>query len=405
MADQDVKDQLETPELLTYDPYDVAIAADPYPTFKRLRDEAPLYYNQEYDFFAASRYDDVEHGLKDRDTFISGRGGILELIKSGIEIPAGTVIFEDPPTHTIHRSVLSRMFTPRKVAALEPQVRRFCQEALDPLVGSSGFDLVNDFGTQLSGRVIGMLMGIPESDQQAVRDRVDARLRTEAGKPMEHSENFTEGDSYADYVEWRAKHPSDDVMTEMLNAEFEDENGTQRRLTRDELLTYIAVVAGAGNETTARLVGWMGKTLADHPDQRREIVEDRFLVGDAVEEVLRFEPPGPAVARYVARDAEIQGQTVPEGSAILFLVGSANRDDRRFADGDRFDIHRQAISHVTFGFGAHFCLGAALARLEGRIALDELVARFPEWHVDLDNAKLASTSTVRGYEALPLVLP
>jgi cytochrome P450 len=193
-------------------------------------------------------------------------------------------------------------------------------------------------------------------------------------------------------------------MTELLHAEFEDETGTVRRLTRDELLTYVSVVAGAGNETTTRLIGWTGKVLADHPAQRREIVEDRALVDRAIEELLRFEPPAPHVGRYVARPATFEGGTVPEGSAILFLVGAANRDDRRFPDGDSFDIHRKVASHITFGYGAHFCLGAALARLEGRVALDEMLNRFPEWDVDLEHARIAPTSTVRGWETLPIVL-
>ena len=388
-----------------YDPYDVDINADPYPVFRRLREEAPLYYNERLDFYAVSRYEDVERGLKDRETFISGRGGILELIKADIQIPPGSVIFEDPPTHTIHRSLLSRVFTPRKVAALEPRIRRYCAEALDPLVGSSGFDLIGDFGAQMPMRVIGMLMGIPEADQEAIRHQVDANLRTEAGKPMQHSDAFGAGDMFAEYIDWRAEHPSDDIMTELLNAEFEDETGTRRRLRRDELLMYVSVVTGAGNETTTRLIGWTGKVLAAHPGQRRELVDDRSLVNDAVEEILRFEPPAPHVGRYVASDAAFQGQTVPAGSVILCLVGAANRDERRFADGDAFDIHRRAASHLTFGYGAHFCLGAGLARLEGRIALDELLSRFPEWDVDLAGAELAPTSTVRGWETLPLVLP
>jgi cytochrome P450 len=390
---------------LYYDPYDVGINADPYPVFRRLREAAQLYYNERYDFFAVSRYEDVERGFKDRATFISGRGGILELIKSGIEIPSGTVIFEDPPTHTIHRSLLSRVFTPRKVAALEPRIRQYCADALDPLIGRGGFDLVRDFAAQMPMRVIGMLLGIPDQDQEAVRDRVDATLRTEAGRPMQQAHAFASGDMFAEYIDWRADHPSDDIMTELMHAEFEDETGTRRRLTRDELLTYVSVVAGAGNETTTRLIGWTGKVLAEHADQRREIVEDRSLVNDAIEEILRFEPPAPHVGRYVARDVEIHGRTVPEGSALLLLVGAANRDERRFPDGDTFDIHRKVTSHVTFGYGAHFCLGAALARLEGRVALDELLNRFPEWEVDLASAELASTSTVRGWETLPVVIP
>jgi cytochrome P450 len=385
-----------------YDPYDIAINADPYPVFRRLREEAPLYYNDQHDFYAVSRYEDVERGLVDNDTFISSRGGILELIKADMEMPPGTLIFEDPPIHTIHRRLLSRVFTPKRVAALEPQMRDFCARGLDPLVGTDGFDLIADLGAQMPMRVISMLLGIPEQDQEAVRDRVDANLRTEAGKPMEVTAHFADGDMFGEYIDWRAEHPSDDLMTELLSAEFEDENGVTRRLTRDEVLTYTFVVAGAGNETTTRLIGWAGKVLAEHPDQRRELVQDPSLIPNAIEELLRFEPPAPQVGRYVAKDAEFHGKTVPAGSAMLFLVGAANRDDRRYPQGDRFDIHRKVGQHLTFGYGVHFCLGAALARLEGRIALDELLKRFPEWEVDYENARLAPTSTVRGWETLPV---
>jgi cytochrome P450 len=210
------------------------------------------------------------------------------------------------------------------------------------------------------------------------------------------------GEMFADYIDWRADHPSDDLMTELLKAEFEDETGKVRRLTREEVLTYVHVVASAGNETTNRLVGWTGKVLGDHPDQRRELVEDRSLIPNAIEEILRYEPPAPYVGRYVARDVEVCDQKVAEGSIMLFLIGSANRDDRRHPDGDRFDIHRKVDQHITFGHGIHFCLGAALARLEGRVALDEVLKRFPEWQVDREGAKLASTSTVRGWETLPV---
>jgi len=391
---------------LSYDPYDVEINADPYPVFRRLREEAPLYRNETYDFYALSRFDDVERGLTNRDTYISGRGAILELIKADMEMPPGTLIFEDPPVHTLHRSLLSRVFTPKKMNALEPQIRDFCARSLDPLIGASDFDLVREFGAQMPMRVIGMLLGIPEADQEAVRDRVDADLRTEPGQPMKPSQDkLVTGEAFAEYVDWRAEHPSDDLMTELLRAEFEDETGTTRQLTRDEVLTYVNVVAGAGNETTTRLIGWMGKVLADHPNQRRELVADRSLIPNAVEEILRYEPPAPHVARYQTGDVEHHGATVPEGSVMLFLVGAANRDDRRFPDGDRFDIHRDVGQALTFGYGIHFCLGAALARLEGRIALDEILQRFPEWDVDLANARLSPTSTVRGWETLPLVIP
>jgi len=389
-----------------YDPYDVEIWADPYPTFRRLRDEAPLYCNEAHGFFAVSRYADVEQGLVDRDTYISGRGAILELIKADIEFPSGVIIFEDPPVHTAHRGLLSRVFTPRKMNALEPQVRDFCARSLDPLAGAGGFDFVRDLGSEMPMRVIGMLLGIPEADQAAIRDRSDANLRTEPGQPMRFPvDQVLSGEVFADYIDWRADHPSDDLMTELLQAEFEDETGTRRRLSREEVLTYVNVVAGAGNETTTRLIGWTGKVLGDHPDQRRQLVEDRSLIPNAIEEILRFEPPALQVARYVTRDVEHYGQVVPEGSIMLFLMGAANRDERRFPDGDRFDIHRQVGQHLTFSYGIHYCLGAALARLEGRIALDEILQRFPEWEVDLDNARLASTSTVRGWETLPVATP
>jgi len=389
-----------------YDPYDVEIDADPYPVFRRLRDEAPLYHNDKYDFYALSRFDDVERGLVDRETYISGRGAILELIKADIEMPPGVILFEDPPIHTMHRGLLSRVFTPKKMNALEPQIREFCAQSLDPLAGAGRFDFIRDLGAQMPMRVIGMLLGIPEPDQEAIRDRADADLRTKPGQPMKYSQDrFVTGEAFAEYVDWRAEHPADDLMTEMLHAEFEDETGTTRRLTRDEVLTYVNVVAGAGNETTTRLIGWAGKVLGDHPDQRRELVEDRSLVPNAIEELLRYEPPAPHVARYVSRDVTHYGQTVPDGSVMVFLVGAANRDERRHPDGDRFDIHRDVGQHLTFGYGIHFCLGAALARLEGRIALDEVLQRFPEWEVDRDNARLSPTSTVRGWETLPVVTP
>jgi cytochrome P450 len=388
-----------------FDPYDVDIAKDPYPTYRRLREEAPLYYNEKYDFYAVSRYADCDAGLPDWQTFSSARGAILELIKANIELPPGTLIFEDPPVHDIHRSLLVKVFTPRRVSALEPQVREYCRRCLDPLVGEERFDLIAALGAEMPSKVIGMLLGIPESDQAAIREYVDNNLRTRAGEAMEIDDsNFVSGDMFADYVDWRAKHPSNDLMTDLLNAEFDDENGVRRTLTRQEVLTYVTVVAGAGNETTTRLIGWMGSLLAEHPDQRADLVADPSLIPKAVEEVLRYQPPGPLVARYVTNDVELYGETVPAGSVMLFILASANRDDRRVPDGDSFDIHRPVTQHLGFGYSVHYCMGAALARLEGRVALEELLARFPKWEVDRDGAKLGQTSTVRGWETLPIVV-
>ena len=391
-----------------YDPFDFEIDTDPYPIWKRLRDESPLYYNERYDFYALSQFEDVERALVDWRTYSSARGTVLELIKSGVEIPRGSIIFEDPPDHDLYRGLLSRVFTPRKMAAIEPKIREFCARTLDPLVGSGGFDFIRDLGAQMPMRTIGMLLGIPEQDQEALRDRIDEGLRLEEGTMPDvnlEARGYEQSEAFAQYIDWRAEHPSDDLMTELLQAEFEDAEGTRRRLSRDELLGYINLLAGAGNETTTRLIGWTGKVLAEHPDQRRQLVEDRSLVPNAIEELLRFEPPSPVQARYVTKDVEHHGQPVPEGSAVLLLNASGNRDERKFSDPDRFDIRRAIDHHLAFGYGTHFCLGAALARLEGRVALDEVLARFPTWEVDWDNAVQARTSTVRGWESLPVVTP
>jgi cytochrome P450 len=389
-----------------FDPYDVEINADPYPVYARMRDEAPVYWNERYDFWALARHADVEQALVDWRVFSNTRSDILDLIQADVELPPGVIMFEDPPAHTAHRGLMSRVFTPKRMAALEDQVRQYCAACLDPLVGSSGFDLIAELGAELPMRVIGMLLGIPESDQVSVRERTDADLRTKPGQPMKiKQERITSSDLFHEYIEWRAQHPSDDLMTVLLNAEFEDEQGDTRRLTREEVHQYTAVLAGAGNETTGRLIGWLAKVLAEHPDQRREVHADRSLLPKAIDETLRFEPTGHAVARYVVEDVELHGTTIPAGSPILLLMASANRDPRRYTDPDRFDLHRDDIQHLTFGFGLHYCLGASLARLEGRVALDELLTRFPEWDVDLAGARLAPTSTVRGWERLPIVLP
>jgi cytochrome P450 len=390
-----------------YDPYDFEIDTDPYPVWKRLRDEAPLYYNEKHDFYALSRWADVEKCSSDWKTYISSKGTLLELIKMDFPIPPGSIIFEDPPDHDVHRSMLSRVFRPKKIAELEPKIREFCATALDPYLGAGGFDFVTNLGAEMPMRTIGYLLGIPEEDQVAIREAVDASLRIgEDGKPaVDAVDPAAMGKMFEDYVEWRAKNPSDDLMTEMLNAEFEDVDGTMRKLNRDELLGYINLIAAAGNETTTRLIGWTGKVLAENPDQRAELAANPELIPNAIEELLRYEAPSPVQARYITEDVEHYGQTVPKGNVMLLLTASANRDDRKFPDADTFDIHRKIERHLTFGYGVHFCLGASLARLEGRIALDEVLKRFPTWDVDYDNAVQARTSTVRGWEKLPVTTP
>ena len=308
-----------TPSDVYYDPFDPAIDADPYPVYRRLREEAPLYYNEPHDFYAVSRADDVDRVLLDNETFISGRGAILDFIRADIQMPPGMFIFEDPPIHTRHRKVLHGVFTPRRVAELEPKIRAFCARSLDAVVGSGRFDFIADLGAQVPMRTIGMLLGIPESDQDSHRQDTDRSLRTEPGERLKPPEGFADGSSYAEYIDWRAEHPSDDLMTDLLNAEVEEDDGTSRRLTRAEVLTYTSLLASAGAETTGHLISWSGKVLADHPDQRRELVENPSLIPKAIEEILRLESPAQQFARYVSKDVEFYGQTVPEGSVMLFL--------------------------------------------------------------------------------------
>ncbi len=390
-----------------YDPYDFDIDSDPHPVWRRMRDEAPLYRNDEYEFWALSRYEDVASGLTDWRSYSSARGTVLELIRNKLQIPPGSILFEDPPLHDAHRALLARLFTPRRIAEIEPHVRAYCARSLDPLVGGGRIDFIKDLGSQMPMRVIGMLLGIPEEDQEEIRDFIDAGLSLEEGDQARRAGPDAEGGQlvpmarFQEYIEWRRKHPSDDLMTELLTARFVDDHGVERTLRDDELLGYIGLLAGAGNETTTRLIGWTAHLLDRFPDQRRLLAADRSLVPNAIEEILRYEAPSPVQARVVTREVEWHGTRLPEGSTLLLLNGSANRDEREFEEPDRLDVTRKNIRHLSFGLGIHFCLGASLARLEGCVALEEVLARWTDWEIDRQAAELAHTSTVRGWKKLP----
>jgi cytochrome P450 len=384
-----------------YDPYDFEIDADPHPVWRRMRDEAPLYRNDAYDFWAVSRYADVASALGDWRTYSSARGTLLEFIRNDVQFPPGMMIFEDPPLHDAHRALMARLFTPRRIAQIEPQVRAYCTRSLDPLVGGGRIDFIAHLGSQMPMRVIGMLLGIPEADQEELRDAVDAALSLEGGDSAAEEGPVDQSARFAKYIEWRRRNPSDDLMTELLNARLVDEQGQERTLRDDELLGYIALLAAAGNETTTRLIGWTAYLLDRFPEQRRLVAADRSLVPNAIEEILRYEAPSPVQARYVTRDVELHGTRVPVGSSLLLLNGSANRDEREFEDADRLDVRRRDVHHLSFGYGVHFCLGASLARLEGCVALEEILARWTEWEIDHERAEMARTSTVRGWKTLP----
>jgi cytochrome P450 len=388
-----------------YDPYDFDIDDNPYPVWKRMRDEAPAYYNDRYDFFALSRYADVDGASTDWKTFTSAKGIQMEMVKHKVAVPPGLFIAEDPPEHDQHRLLLSRAVTPRRVLALEPRIRELCAEYLDPLVGRSRFDLVDEFGAHLPMRVIGLLVGIPEENQIELRDQIEESARLKTAEMPADSKISTIGTPYGAYLAYRREHPADDFLTTLIQARFTDVlTGEERGLTDQEILNYVGMLYSAGNETTARLIGWMGKTLAENPDQRAAVVADPALIPGAVEETLRYEVPSPIQIRVTTKPVERHGQAIPEGAMVALLTGAANRDERAFSDPDTYDVHRKIDRHVTFGVGVHYCFGAALARIEGRIALEEILKRFPAWDVDMAGAELIHTSTLRGYRKLPIVL-
>lgn len=387
-----------------YDPYSREIALDLWPVFRRLRDEAPVYYNEQYDFWALSRYDDVHHAMNDHRRLINGRGNIPELIKAsnGDPYPSGTFIFEDAPAHTVHRGLLARVFTPKKMEALEEDIRSYCAKCLDPYVGADEFDLIDALAIEMPMRTIGMLLGMPESLFDEVKKGANEFFTTEAGKPM--TKSVPRIAALEEFLDHRAKHPGDDLATKLLQAEFTDVDGTTRPITHEEAVSYVNLLAVAGNETTGRLIGWIGKVFGEEHEQRRLLRDNPDLLNNAVEEVLRYEPVTSRLGRYVAEDVEYHGVTIPAGSVLLTLLAAANRDERQYAHPDTFDIRRNTSGLMTFGFGSHFCLGASLARTEGRVALQELVKRFPDWSCDLDRADRSITSGARGWDHLPMVI-
>ncbi|HWC38447.1 MAG TPA: cytochrome P450 [Acidimicrobiales bacterium] len=394
-------------EDLYWDPFDPEIDTDPYETWRRLRDEAPLYWNDRFEFWALSRHEDVNAAHRDPRTFVSGRGTVLELMGAELDQQAGMIIFMDPPRHETMRALVSRAFTPRRVAALEERIRDVCRHYLDPQVGGSGFDYLQDFGAQLPSRIISSLLGVSEADRPRVLELIDTIFYIEPGVGMVNDVSLTAQFELMAYIQEelkdRRKSPRDDLLTALVEAELAQDGGRARRLTDEEAGGFANLLVSAGTETVARLLGWTAVVLAANPDQRAELVSDPTLIPQAIEELLRYEAPSPVQGRMTSRDVELHGQVVPGDSKVLLLTGSAGRDERVYPDPDRFDVHR-AEQHVSFGCGPHFCLGAALARLEGRIAIEETLARFPQWEVDHDRAVRLHTSTVRGYKQVPIVL-
>ncbi len=385
---------------INWDPLDEDIDDDPHPVWRRMRDEAPLYRNDHYDFWALSRYADVEAAHRDPATFSSAYGTVLEMMGGDLS-GSGQIIFMDPPSHTILRALVSRAFTPRRMAQLDDDIRAICAELLDPLVGSDDFDFVQDFGAQLPSRVIARLVGVPEEEREEQRHNIDQLFHIEPGVGMVNDISLTAQIALHTYltglIERKKAEPGDDLLSVLCGASITDEEGVERQLTDHELANFANLLFSAGTETVMRLLGNAAVLLATNPDQRADLVAHPEVIPNVVEELLRYEAPSPVQGRLTMRDVELHGEVVPAGSKVLLVTGSAGRDEREYPDADRFDVRREFRTHVSFGYGIHFCVGANLARVESRIALEEVLARFPNWELVPGGTVRQHTSTVRGY--------
>jgi cytochrome P450 len=389
--------------MVTYNPYLWETAHDPYPMYRQLRDEAPVYRNDELGFWALSRHADVVAAHNDPATFLSSGGVTIE----GKEKGSPLLLVMDQPEHTWHRKIVSRVFTPRRVGDLEPFIRARAGELLDKFRDAADFDVVTDFSVQLPLDVISELIGIPEDLRTTVHvlsDRVlaragDAQITDEAVSAS--VELFA---LFLDLVKDRRAHPRDDVISLLIQTEVTDDKGRTRRLADEEVAIRFQELGLAGHETVAKLIPNGMVALAWFPDQRRLLIEDPSLMRRAVDEMLRWDAPSQYQGRTAARDVEIHGVTIPADDRVILLTGSANHDERAYDDPERFDVHREIDHPVSFGFGIHLCLGAHLARLETRVAFEEILARFPDFAVDGERAVRHAHSNVRGLSHLPVLV-
>jgi cytochrome P450 len=378
---------------------------DPYPTYRWLRDHAPLYRNEKLDFWALSRYRDVRDASLDWTVYSSARGTQLERLDPSYFGTRPMMIFLDPPRHDRLRKLVSRAFTPRRVAALESFIRATVVRLVDRLAAAGGGDFVRQLSMPLPMEVIFTLLGVPEPDRHQLREWMDLSLERDHGTPvipqralvaMAEMMNYWVG-----FVEALRRTPNDGLVSALLDVETEGDDGAPTRLTDGEVIGFCSLLGSAGNETVTKLLGNACVLFARHPDEYAKVVADPGLIPDAVEEVLRYTSPSQYQGRVTTRAVEWHGTTVPEGARVLLLTGSANRDEREFPDPDRFDVTRRPEQQLALGYGVHFCLGASLARMESRVALEEFARRFPRIAVDESKCVRVHMSNVQGYESVP----
>lgn len=379
---------------MEFNPYSRRIAADPYPVYARLREEEPVAWNERFRFWAISRHADVHEALRDWDTWRSGQGITLATF-TGLK---PMIILMDPPRQVELRRILLKAFTPRRVAGLESRIRAIARELVDGFAGAGSCDFVREFAAPYPTTVIAELLGVDRADRERFKAWSDAIMLSKGPDDGDLKQAYGAIFEYfAGVAEERRARPQDDLVTALVRAE---DGG--HRLSEDELLGFCALLLIAGNETMANFLGNALWTLHRHADARRTLQADPARIPDALEELLRYETPAPSLGRTLSRDLELHGCTLRKGDRALLLISAANRDPRVFPDPDRFDIERDSSSHLSFGFGIHFCMGASLARLEARVALEEILVRIPDYRVTSDEFPWFHTQSVRGPAELPL---
>jgi cytochrome P450 len=390
-----------TSQPVTYSPYAYEIHEDPYPVYARLRAEAPVYRNDEFDFWALSRHADVLAAFRNVDAFSNSHGVSLDPSAFGPDAhKVMSFLALDPPRHTRMRSLVGKGFTPSKVAQMEEGIRAIAVEHLEPALERGTFDFVADFAGKLPMDVISELVGVPAADRAEIRRLADLVVHREDGvfdvPPAGMDAALSLAGYYQDMVDERRATPGDDVTSALAVAELDGE-----RLTDEEIVAFLFLMVVAGNETTTKLLGNAWYWAWRHPDQRAKPFEDAGRVADWVEETLRYDTPSQMLLRVARTDLELHGQHIGRHARVLLLVGSANRDETVFPDPDRYDLDRDTSRLVSFGSGRHFCMGAPLARLEARVALGELVKRVWDYEVDPDGIERVHSVNVRGLAALP----
>ena len=389
---------------MRYDPTDWQIQVDPYSTYRWLREEAPVYCNDELGFWALSRFDDVWDAHLDYETFSSARGPTLERVA----VTQPMMISMDPPKHTRVRQLVSKVFTPRRVAELEPTVRALTRARLAGLAPGDEIDLFEQLASSMPMDVISTMLGVPEADRDRVRHLTNLLMHREPGQ-LELPEVAIDAiselfDYYTGLIQERQKRPQDDLISALIGAELRGDDGVTIRLDFPELLGFCQLLGNAGHETTARLICNSAVTLWRHPDQRRELAADPSQLGNAVEELLRYDPPSQVQGRWSMRPWSRHGRTIPADVRVLLITGAAHRDERQFPEPDRFDIHRKLDRTVHFGQGHHLCLGKSLARQECRVAFEEILSRFPDYQVHEAKLEWSHNNNVRGYAVVPMRL-